>query len=553
MNDANKRLKIFAPLFFSIVLILGMFLGFKLRDKAGYERPFFSRSADIMLHQVLRLIDMKYVDSVNVARLRSDAINGLLQHLDPHSVYIPPRDLRGINEEMQGSFHGIGIAYYIIRDTINVTQVLSGGPAEKAGLKIGDQLLRASDSVVAGVHIDATRIRRLLQGPLHSVVPVEIKRKDTRMNLDITRGIIPIKSLDAAYMIAPHVAYVRINRFSARTYSEFMDAIVALKKDHSIDQFILDLRGNPGGYLDAAVHIADEFLSGDKEVVSTRGKSYPDKTFRCGKAGEFETIPLAVLVNERSASASEILAGALQDWDRAYIIGRQTYGKGLVQEQYNLINGAALRLTVARYYLPSGRLIQRPYKHRMGAYQHDLVERFAHGEMLHKDSIHFEDTTAYFTLEEHRRVHAGGGVMPDVFVPLDTTRMSSQLMALYRQHLLFRFAYAYHNQHTEKFATLKSPEDLLKAHILPENLPAALHAFAPEATGLQTLPPQELANVRLQIKAFIARELWQDEGYYYLINQQDRSIEKARQILLQQPDLRSFSPDSTIAVNPPSY
>ncbi len=542
MNDSGKRLKVFAPLFFSLVLILGIFLGFKLRDEEGYQTAYFSSDKDNLLHQIFKLIDLKYVDSIKTNQLKSNAINGILHHLDPHSVYIPPRELTGVKEEMQGSFHGIGIAYFIIEDTINVTRVLPGGPAEKAGIAIGDQIIRAGDSLVAGVHITPERIKNLLRGPVRSKVHLTVLRADSLLKLEFKRGIIPLKSIDAAYMIRPGIAYVRINRFSAHTYSEFMDAIVKLKQQQPIKKFILDLRNNPGGYLESAVNIADEFLSGHKIVVTANGRNYPKKEFTCGKAGEFEDIPLAILVNGYSASASEILAGAIQDWDRGYIIGRQTYGKGLVQEQYRLTNGAALRLTVARYYLPSGRLIQRPYKHRMSAYEHDLFERFEHGELLHKDSIQFNDTTVYYTKKEHRKVHAGDGIMPDAFVPIDTTRLSGDLIALYNQHLLFRFAYQYHNQHPELFSGIKSATELQKTRVLPDTILKAIKKFAPESTkNIDHINNSEKKLVKLQIKAFIAREIWQENGYYMLINQEDKGIEKALEVLKKEPDLKTIS------------
>lgn len=542
MSDSKKKLMVFIPLFFSVVMILGIFLGFKMRDKQGYKATYFSSGKDHLLHQIFQLIDLKYVDSIKVNQLKSNAVNGILQHLDPHSVYIPPRELTGVNEQMQGSFHGIGIAYLIIDDTINVTRIIPGGPAQKAGLSIGDRIIKAGDSTVAGVHINPQRIKNLLRGPLRSEVSLTLLRHDSLMHFQFKRGIIPLKSIDAAYMIKPGIAYVRINRFSARTYSEFMDAIVALKEKDTIQKFILDLRNNPGGYLEAAVNIADEFLSGDKMVVYAKGKNYPYQKFTCGKAGEFENIPLAVLVNGHSASASEILAGAVQDWDRGYIIGRQTYGKGLVQEQYRLANGAALRLTVARYYLPSGRLIQRPYKHRMKAYEHDLFERFEHGELLHKDSIHFIDTATYYTKKDHRKVHARGGIMPDIFVPIDTTRLSPDLMALYQRHLLFRFAYHYSNRHPEIFNQLDDPSEMLQTNVLPDNILKAIKQFAPESTkNTGQLKDNESTLVKLQIKAFIAREYWQENGYYTLINQQDKAINKALEILKTNPGLKTLS------------
>ncbi len=543
MNSSNKKLKVLIPLLFTVVLVLGMFLGFKLRDKQGYQKAFFSLSArDNLLQQVLRLIDLKYVDSVQPSRLKADAITGILGHLDPHSAYIPPRTFKHINEEMQGSFHGIGIAYSVIDDTVNITQVLPDGPAAKAGLYVGDQIIKANDSLIAGVHISTEKIRRLIRGPLHSKVELEILRKDSIVNISLKRGIIPLKSIDAAYMIKPGILYVKIDRFSAHTYAEFMDAVTALEANHSIKKCILDLRNNPGGYLKSSVNIADEFLSGDKLVVYAKGKNYPFKKFTCNKTGLLEHVPLAVLVNDQSASASEILAGAIQDWDRGYIIGRQTFGKGLVQEQYRLANGGVLRLTVARYYLPSGRLIQRPYKHRMFAYNHDLIARYKHGEMLHADSIRFQDTTAYYTKVNHRLVHAETGIMPDVFVPLDTTSLSPTLMQLYKHQVLFRFAYLYRKSHPSTFANIKDVNELFKLSILTGEGFSMLEKMAQKEhiSGLGKLNTSELNTIQMQIKAFIARELWQDKGYYEVINREDHVIQKALEVLQKEPDLKTL-------------
>ncbi len=550
MSYSNKKLKVFIPLLFTVVLVLGMFLGFKLRDKQGYNKALFSLGAqDNLLHQVLRLVDLKYVDSVHLSGLKSDAIKGILSHLDPHSAYIPPKEFTHVNEEMQGSFHGIGIAYFVIDDTVNITRVLPGGPAAKAGLSVGDQILKANDSLMAGVHISSEKIRKFIRGPLHSNVKLVLLRKDSLIQISLKRGRIPLTSIDAAYMIAPGVLYVKINRFSAHTYGEFMDAITALKAKHDVKKCILDLRNNPGGYLEASVNIADEFLSGDKLVAEAKGKSYPLKEFTCNKTGELEEVPLAVLVNGQSASASEILAGAIQDWDRGYIIGRQTFGKGLVQEQYQLANKGVLRLTVARYYLPSGRLIQRPYKDRMLAYSHDLIKRYRHGEMLHADSIHFQDTTAYYTKVKHRLVHAEAGIMPDVFVPLDTTSLSPTLMKIYRKNIIFRFAFTYKKKYPAVFENIKNEKELLQTKIMTKQGLNLLYELAKDEgiTGINRLSPSEIQTLQLQTKAFIARERWQDKGYFEVINQEDKTIKKALQVLQKEPDLSTLNPEKPSA------
>ncbi|HLR38262.1 MAG TPA: S41 family peptidase [Chitinophagaceae bacterium] len=539
MSDAKKKFKIYLPILFAIVLVLGIFFGYRLKEPN--KEPFAVSTQDHALDQILHLIDLKYVDSIQLQSIKENAIQDILKHLDPHSEYISPHLLKNVTENMQGHYRGIGVAYYIINDTINVSRVLDGGPAAKNGIKIGDQIIKANDSSLTGKDITPKRIKHILRGPNHSQISLNILRRGTPLQIELQRGVIPLKSIQETYFIHPGVAYMRINRFSAHTYSEFMDAVVALKKKDSIKKFILDLRNNPGGLVESAVNIADEFLSKNKLVVYTKGKNYPKREFTCSKHGELEDVPLAVLVDGYTASASEILAGAIQDWDRGYIIGRQTFGKGLVQEQYFLSNGSALRLTVARYYLPSGRLIQRPYKHRMLAYHHDLLRRAKHGELLHQDSIHYKDTTAYYTKKEHRLVHAKGGIMPDIFVPVDTAKLSNDLLKLYHKHTLFRFAQQYLSHHKKELTQFTSPEEFAQAHIFNENIFHQLKGFAAQSKiNLNPINSDELSMIKIQIKAFIARSLWQNKGYYYLLNQDDNVIHKALNTLKSTPSLTSL-------------
>ncbi len=541
MSDSKKKLKVLLPLLFAIVLIIGIFFGFKLRETYT-SSPFKTNKNEHPIDQILQLVNHKYVDSVHAQKLASDAINDILHHLDPHSVYIPPKKLRSVTEDMEGHYRGIGVGYYILQDTIVVSRVIKDGPAEAAHLKIGDRILQADDSTLVGSNITSKRVKKLLQGPNKSIVHLKILRDDSLIQKEVQRGMIPLKSITQAYFIKPGIAYMRINRFSAKTYSEFMDAVVALKQQDSIKRFILDLRDNPGGYVDAAVNIADEFLSDGKLVVYTKGRNYPKKEFKCSKFGELEKVPMAVLVNGYSASASEILSGAIQDWDRGYIIGRETYGKGLVQQQFRLSNGAALRLTVARYYLPSGRLIQRPYKHQRFAYEHDMLKRFKHGELLHKDSIHFKDTTTYYTKKEHRKVYAGDGIMPDIFVPIDTTGLSSDLIKLYHDHTLFRFAHHHYIKHPERFKNLDTPSDLLSAQIFDKHFFNKIQQFAAQSKiQLNPINTDELQLAKLQVKAFIARVLWGNNGYYFILNHRDKEIKTAIKTLEEEPDLKSLS------------
>ena len=338
------------------------------------------------VQEVLDLIKRKYVDNENVDSLGTEAIQTILSHLDPHSVYLPALQLKRVTEDLQGQFFGIGIEFNIIDDTINVVNVLKKGPSEKAGLHVGDQLLKVDDSLVAGNNITAAKLKKLLMGDAGEKVSLSVFRNDSIKPFIITRGPIPLYSLDAAYMIADTTGYIRLNKFSETTYKEFMQSLEKLKKE-GMKNLILDLRDNGGGILTQATNIADEFLSGDKLITYTEGAHSPKKEYRCSKEGAFENGKLVVLVNEGSASASEVLTGALQDWDRAIVAGRRSFGNGLVQEQYQLSDGAGLRLTVARYYTPLGRSIQKSYQNGIADYDHDLINRFRDGEMISLDSI----------------------------------------------------------------------------------------------------------------------------------------------------------------------
>jgi carboxyl-terminal processing protease len=539
MSEFSKKMRVFLPLLCSVVLAVGIYVGYRLGNQPGAKQTYIlNTNRPGTLQEILGLTGLKYVDSVNLHLLKTEAIQGILSHLDPHSVYIPSAELASVNEDLEGSFQGIGVEFLVIDDTINITGVIAGGPSSKAGVETGDKLIRVGDSTVAGVHITTRTIKSLLRGPSDSRIQLTFLRGNEPVSLQVRRGTIPIESIDAAYMIQPGIGYIRINRFAANTYGEFMEAMLALQKD-SLRQLIIDLRQNAGGYLDAAVNIADELLSDQKLIVYTEGQHYPRMDYTCHKAGVFEKGGLAILVDGGSASASEILSGAVQDWDRGTIIGRRTFGKGLVQEQYKLSDGGALRLTVARYYIPSGRSIQRSYKQGAEAYYDDILQRYAHGELTHADSIHFADTTRYYTRLKHRRVFGGGGIMPDVFVPIDTVRLDSVVGALYRNNTLFEFAYEYYSRHKAEFAGFSDLPDYVKSYT-PS--PAVLEAFDQFAQkrglGQESLwSPEDRKEVNLRIKAFIARAIWQLKGYYEVMNIQDRAVHKAVDVLSPKPSL----------------
>ncbi|MCW3467445.1 S41 family peptidase [Chitinophaga nivalis] len=534
---SNRKLNVFLPLLFAVVLALGMFLGHKMPgSNTGGATVFFTKPSRGALQEVMDLIKAKYVDSLNTDDLQQEAIEGLLAHLDPHSIYIPPAQLQQVNEDMDGNFEGIGVEFNIVADTVNVISVLSGGPSEAAGVQSGDKILKVNDSVVAGNGITPEKIRKLLRGPAGSVVNTTMLRQQKAIKIPIKRDVIPLYSIDASYMAAPGVGYIKISKFSATTYDEFMKAIRTLDKQ-GMKKLVIDLRQNPGGYMDAATRIADELLEDNKLILYTKGKDYPRADYKTKRPGLFERGALAVLTDEGSASASEILAGAIQDWDRGTVIGRRTFGKGLVQEQYDLDNGGALRLTVARYYIPSGRSIQKPYDKGRANYEDDIVERYHHGEMLNKDSIRITDTIPYKT-SKGRRVYGGGGITPDLFIPFDTSRFTPALTAIYTRNSFSNFAYRYYTTHREAFKQYKDASDFVKQFQTSNELLNEFKAYAKTDSipGLDRLNAHDEQEIRTRIKAMLARQLYRTEGFYETINATDPMVKKAVEVVEQEKD-----------------
>jgi carboxyl-terminal processing protease len=528
-----KKLQVWLPLLFAIVMMVGMLIGFRLR---GNIRPtgFFLTRKQTPVEEVMDLINMKYVDSVSVDSLGNDAIEGMLTHLDPHSIYIPPVELSEVNEDLEGNFEGIGVEFQIFDDTVNVMNVLSGGPSEKAGLQVGDKFIKVGDSLVAGNGITNDRIRNLLRGPGASQVIVTLIRASQPgkpIRAIITRGTIPLPSLDAAYMINKETGYIRLNRFSETTHAEFAQAIMGLQKQ-GLQRLILDLRDNGGGIVDESIAIADDFLNDDKLIVYTQGVRSPKVEYHCQRDGLFEKGNLALLTNEGTASASEILAGALQDWDRATIIGRRTFGKGLVQQQYQLSDGSALRLTIARYYTPTGRSIQKPYDKGHDDYNEEILKRFHDGEVLHGDTA-AHTGPAYKTLgPEHRTVYGGGGITPDIFVGFDTTTLTRSTTTLYVDGTLSRFIYTYYIQHLPVFQAFKDPAAFAAGFHDDEKVWNALTSYASRDTvNLRSIPAREKEVLQHRIRALLARQIWRTEGYYEIYNAYDPVITKALEVV----------------------
>lgn len=524
----NRKLNVFLPLLFAIVLALGMFLGHKMPVARNSESSIFFRPNNrAALQEVLDLLKFNYVDTLDVNDIQQEAIEGMLSHLDPHSIYIPPAQVQSVNEDLQGNFEGIGVEFNITNDTVNVAGVIPGGPSAEAGVITGDKIIRVNDSLIAGKKITNDNIRKLLRGPNGSKVKATMLRDGQLKDITIKRGLIPLLSVDASYMVAPGTGYIKLNKFSETSYDEFVAAIRKLTQQ-GMTSLILDLRQNSGGLLDAATRIADELLEDRQIIVYTQGKAYPRQDYKTQKPGSFEKGPLAILVDEGSASASEILAGAVQDYDRGVIVGRRTFGKGLVQEPFELSNGGTLRLTIARYYLPSDRSIQKSYKDGRDAYDEDLTERYNHGEFLNGDSIRVYDTVKYYTKNKHRVVYGGGGITPDIFIPFDTSRYSAALTELYTRTTFSDFVYNYYIGHRAEFDRYKTPEEFANGFsITPQLYKTFLDYAAKDNIKVLSITAHDEPEIKTRLKAMFARQLWRAEGFYQVSNSSDQVIKKA--------------------------
>jgi carboxyl-terminal processing protease len=453
----------------------------------------------------------------------------MLTKLDPHSNFIPASHLAEVNEGLQGNFQGIGVEFQIFKDTVNILSVLPGGPSDKAGLAVGDKFLKVEDTVVTG-DITSERIRKLLRGPGGSTVNTTILRNGKVIQATIKRGIIPIPSLEAGYLIVPGTGYIRLNKFSENTYEEFMGSLEKLQ-GAGMQSLILDLRGNGGGILGEAIDIADEFLDGDKLIVYTEGNSSPRQEYHSRRKGLFEKGKLVLLMDEQSASASEVLAGALQDWDRAEIVGRRSFGKGLVQEQYNLSDGSALRLTIARYYTPTGRSIQKPYDSGIDDYDNDIVNRYRHGELVNADSNKVAKGKAFKT-NGGKTVYGGGGIMPDYFVAADTTTGLRALGALYQNNTISNFTYLYYTTHSARVNSFPDAAAFARGFSWTDQDWKSFIAFAAhDSISLNTLTVNDKNYLTQRMKGLLARYKWRNEGYFQVLNPNDEAVKKAISLL----------------------
>jgi carboxyl-terminal processing protease len=524
-----KKLKVWIPLLFALVMIVGMLIGYRLYQNTNTNGFFKTRKID-RVQEVVDLVNMKYVDQVNTDSLSEEAITGILSHLDPHSYFIPADDREEMNEDLQGNFEGIGVEFQIINDTVNITYVMPNGPSDKAGLQVGDKFVKVNDSLVAGNGITTDRIKKFLRGPGASKVTITLLRDSKLLPTEVTRGTIPLLSVDAAYMLDKETGYIRINKFSRTTYGEFMDAMEKLHQQ-GLQKLVFDIRGNGGGIVDEAVDIADEFLDNDKLIVYTEGRKSPRREYRAQKPGLFENGKLILLVDEGTASASEILAGALQDWDRATIMGRRTFGKGLVQEPFQLTDGSELRLTVARYYTPIGRSIQKPYNKGRDIYNEEVFERFHNGEVIHGDTSSIHTGPVYKT-KGGRIVYGGGGITPDIFVGLDTNDLAKTVTGLYISGTLSRFTYEYYVQHMTSFKQFKDPSSFAAGFHEDQKIWDNLVSYAAkDSINMHHISPADKAILQDRIKALFARLIWRTEGYYEISNGSDPVVKKAMELM----------------------
>lgn len=478
-------------------------------------------------------INNYYVDSVDEKKLVEDAIRGMLEKLDPHSTYTNAKDTKSLNEPLQGDFEGIGVQFNIVDDSLVVMQPTTGGPSEKVGIRAGDRIVAVNDTTIAGVKMARADIVRRLRGKRGTKVALTVVRKsvDKPLSFLVTRAKIPVHSVDAAYMIRPGIGFVRLENFGVHTHDEMMRAIDSLRQ-HGMRDLILDLQDNGGGYLQAAAQIANEFLHDGDMIVYTEGLRVPRQEFKAVGSGKLQTGRVVVLVNEFTASASEIVSGALQDHDRGTIVGRRTFGKGLVQRPFGLPDGSMIRLTTAHYYTPSGRCIQKPYKKGdLKDYEMDIEYRLKRGELTHPDSIHFADSLRYYTLREHRPVYGGGGIMPDVFVPLDTMKYTRYHRRLAMKSLVIDNYLKYVDSHRKQLRkTWRSFDDFDARYEVPQALLDTIFAqgrrekIEPESDDelRRTIP-----YLRLQLKSLVARDLWTMNEYFRVWNKENDIVRQA--------------------------
>lgn len=528
MNKKRNLGLVALPLLMAGSVIGGVFIG-------NYITKRSLSAEEEKLRTVLRLVETEYVDRIDVDSLIETALPTLLTSLDPHSAYIPSDELTSVNDDLAGSFSGVGVSFQIVNDSVRVIEVIPGGPAEKVGILQGDRIVKADTVSLTGPEISSDNVFKNLRGQKGTTVVLTIKRTNSpkELKFDVVRGDIPVNSVDVSYMMNDEVGYLRVTKFSRNTYMEFFNALSDLKAEGA-KKFVIDLRGNTGGFMDQAIYMANEFLPAGRMIVYTKGRRAENETMAISDGtGKFQDAEITVLTNEGSASASEIFAGAIQDNDRGLVVGRRSFGKGLVQNQTELPDSSAVRLTVARYYTPSGRSIQKEYKRGdTGKYDLDIVDRFNHGEFYSADSIK-HDVSKIFTTSNGRKVYGGGGIMPDVFVPEDTTGITSYYINVANHGLIQKFAFSVADKYREMLNGVKDIDRLLK--VLPRDN-TLLENFVSYAAK-NGVPArwyyinQSRSLLLNQIKAMIARDIIGYPAFIELLNEDDKAVNKAFELL----------------------
>jgi carboxyl-terminal processing protease len=526
-NSNRNKLIIYYPLMLAFMLVFGIYLGTFFSDDGSRSfLPTRSSSNADKITQIISYIDREYVDTVAKNQMIEKAIASILEDLDPHSYYISAEEMASYTEPLEGNFEGIGVEFLIQNDTVRVVAALDGGPSQELGIRAGDKIINVDEENIAGVEIKNDDVISRLKGEGGTIVKVDILRNKKLIPFEITRGTIPINSVATAQIIDNTIGYIKISRFARTTYEEFSQSAKKLKEE-GMNELVIDLRGNGGGYLTAAVQITEEFLQKGQLIVYTEGKSSPKKLYTASKRGEYSDIPLAILIDQGSASASEILAGAIQDNDRGVIVGRRSFGKGLVQEHMSLPDNSALRLTVARYYTPSGRSIQKPYGQDID-YEADYENRFKTGELVSADSIYFPDSLQYVT-PGGRIVYGGGGIMPDIFVGLDTVGASEYLSIVSYRGILNQFGFDYADSHREDLADFEDYKEFERNFAVDKSMFESFVSYAEEKGVTPDMGGISLSKevLKLRIKAYIARNIWGNDGFYSIMTDDDNVIREA--------------------------
>ncbi len=533
-HKPHKR-KSLMPIYFAIVLVLGLTAGYCLSKRTSSPViANYKQANGTKMNSLINYIEKHYVDTIDPADLEEKAIASLLKNLDPHSDYIPAKEFELVNEPLEGNFDGIGVEFNIIKDTVRVVNPIIDGPSEKLGIKAGDKFVAVDGVPMTGKKVTNKMVFDKLRGKSGSTVIVSILRSGLKKPIEfkIIRDKIPLYSIDIAYMVKPGIGYMKISKFAATTYDEYLKAFNELNKK-GMKKLIIDLRGNGGGFLKTAVDLADEFLINGLQIVYTAGRAHPKKAYNSTTQGGFEKNPIVVLIDEGSASASEIVAGALQDNDRATIIGRRSFGKGLVQDQIDLPDGSGIRLTIARYYTPTGRCIQKPYTHGNDAYYNEEYDRYENGELYNLDSIKLDKTKKYIT-PGGKVVYGGGGIVPDVFVPVDTAKYSTIVNRMYYTGTINSFAFEYTDKKRSiLLSKFKTANDFNMQFKVGTDVLQEFSSYVNSKSNNSQISAngKQLTGIELILKSLIGRNLFDKDGYYPNLNEHDNCVLKAIEVL----------------------